>query len=787
MVNGKLFWQTRMRFWSILVAAPLAAALSAYAASGQKPMPTRPASAFGQIASPPATPATVSSNASGTNGGAAGRGAANAVELVPGPEDARIARLTAHLLARFHYRQQLPDASISKKFLDQYLNTLDPWHLIFLQTDIDEFERYRTVLGELVFKEGDLQPAFVIFKRYLERFDQEVAFVRETLAAEKFVFEGHEHYPLSRRKAPWPKDKTEARSMWRERLRFEYLQEKLNKKKPDEIADTINRRYAQSQRFLKESDHNDLLGYFLTAFARAYDPHSDYMTGAEMDNFAIGMKLSLFGIGARLQSEDGYCKILDLVPGGPAETSKKIKPNDRIVAVAQGDQEPVDVVGMKLTKVVELIRGPKGTKVRLNIIPADAANQSLRRTVVLVRDEIKLEAQEAKAKVVEEPGITKRLIGVVELPSFYAELPRAGKTNGFKSTTVDVSRLITKLKQEKVQGLILDLRGNGGGLLDEAIRLTGLFIKQGPVVQVRDPGGRVKADDDPDPSILYDGPLVVLTSRLSASASEILAAALQDYGRAVIVGDTSTFGKGTVQELVQLDPFFQQLGLTSTNLNAGTLRVTIRKFYRANGASTQLKGVTPDIVLPSLNNYAEVGESSLPNAMDWDTIDGTKFDAVNCVQACLPELRKRSADRVAHDPDYAYLQEEIARYRKTLPDKTISLNEAERRKEKDELDARQKARKNQLRALADPGRKVFELTLKTVDLPGLPPPLLKTNVLLAATFKAGTNTEDLESKTDEADPPEPDITLAETERILLDLISLTTAKPTLTGITTVTE
>jgi carboxyl-terminal processing protease len=440
---------------------------------------------------------------------------------------------------------------------------------------------------------------------------------------------------------------------------------------------------------------------------------------------------------------------------------------------------------MKLTKVVELIRGPKGTKVRLNIIPA--ADQSLRRTVVLVRDEIKLEAQEAKAKVVEEPGITKRLIGVVELPSFYAELPRAGKTNGFKSTTVDVSRLITKLKQEKVQGLILDLRGNGGGLLDEAIRLTGLFIKQGPVVQVRDPGGRVKADDDPDPSILYDGPLVVLTSRLSASASEILAAALQDYGRAVIVGDTSTFGKGTVQELIQLDPFFQQLGLTSTNLNAGTLRVTIRKFYRANGASTQLKGVTPDIVLPSLNSYAEVGESSLPNAMDWDTIDGTKFDAVNCVQACLPELRKRSTDRVAHDSDYAYLQEEIARYRKTLADKTISLNEAERRKEKDELDARQKARKNYLRALADPGRKVFELTLKTVDLPGLPPPVVFTNNVVAASAKAGTNTDDLESKADEAGPPEPDIALAETERILLDLISLTTAKPTLTGITTVTE
>jgi len=593
------------------------------------------------------------------------------------PEEGKIASFTARILQQNHYLQQPFDKGVSSKFLDTYLNALDPQHIYFLQSDLREFEKYRDSLDDLTIRKADVSPANIIFLRFFERFEQQVAYVNGLLKSEKFDFNGNERFTPNRRTLPRPANLEEAQKLWRERLRFEYLQEKLNNEKPDEIVKIITRRYARVERSFKDFDNDDVFQTYLSALTHVYDPHSDYMGKSAFDSFNIQMRLSLFGIGALLRSEDGYCKIQELMPG-PAMKSKQMKVNDKIIAVAQGTNLPVDVVDMKLNKVVELIRGPKGSEVRLTVIPADATDPSMRKVVSLVRDEIKLEDQESKARVIDLPDAAGKpaRLGVIDIPSFYADLE--SRKADHKSTTSDVARLLKKLKEEKVAGVILDLRRNPGGSLEEAIKLTGLFIKKGPVVQVKNPTGEIEVDEDEDPSVLYDGPLVVLTSRFSASASEIVAGALQDYGRALIVGDSSTHGKGTVQSLIQLGPVLRQYGLNLTN-NPGALKLTIRKFYRANGSSTQLEGVKPDVILPSINNYAEVGEGSLENPLVWDTVPTTKFDKVNLIPPVLPELRKRSLERVAADPDYNFVRQEIERFKKAQADKTLSLNEAERR------------------------------------------------------------------------------------------------------------
>ncbi|MCX6904022.1 MAG: carboxy terminal-processing peptidase [Verrucomicrobia bacterium] len=926
---------------------------------------------------------------------------AGSVRLVPGPDDGKIARVVSTILRQSHYSQLPFDAEMASKFLDRYLDALDPAHLLFLQADLDEFNRWRNTLDDMTLRLGDITPGLAIFNRFLARYEQHVNYMvgpamftqedikslpslasklkqsqdkvsqyltsrfseptlktladftaagaeavalekallkefneiiqgqpiyekqrfagvelseacrklieenpqgemlvrlnrqllEEAYAAElakspglllteKFAFDGNDRYLLNRRDQPRPRNLEEARQVWRERIRYEYLTEKLNMGRPqevaqavleklqkkkaedilasirasrekkeklkkekeaatstapgtnenstvkpetkvynditsalkgklgdekadqiadlvekrltkeapeeiakaiaakmerenaDEIVKIITRRYLRQWRMLKEFDSDDVLQIYLTSLARAYDPHSEYMAKPSADNFNISMKLSLFGIGALLRSEDGYVRIEQLMPG-PAMKSKKMKPNDKIIAVAQGTNEPVYVVDMKLNKVVELIRGPKDTEVRLTIIPADAADQSTRKVVSLIRDEIKLEDQEAKAKIIEitehvQGDIITNRLGIIDLPSFYADLN--SRKAGRKSTTTDVGRLLAKLKQENVKGVVLDLRRNGGGALEEAINLTGLFITNGPVVQVRDFDGRVTVDSDNDPEIAYDGPLVVLTSRFSASASEILAAALQDYGRALVVGDISTHGKGTVQSLLELKPVVRPI---STN-ELGSLKYTIRKFYRINGSSTQLKGVTPDIVLPSVNNYADVGESALTNALAWDTIRKADYEAVNLIAPCLDELRKRSADRLEKDKDFAFLRQEIERYKKTKDDKTVSMNEAERIKEKKDNEARAEARKKELKNRSELEFKTYDITLKLVDQPGLPPPTVRTNGVASKEAKPTGHPVDPSLDEEEKDDttPAPDITLEETKRILLDLIAL---------------
>lgn len=749
--------------------------------------------------------------------------------LEAGSNDWRIANITSQALEHRQYLQMPFDAKVSSKFFDMYINTLDPQHIHFLQSDVDEFEHYRTHLGDMILKNGDTSPAYVIFNRLMQRIQEQAVYVNELLADDSFDFTNTERVLLNRKNASRPKDIEEAQQVWRDRVRSEYLQEKLNKESPEElgrmmlnrhtpeeyattmrdfrndIVKVISRRYARTLRNWREWESDKVLETYLTSLAHVYDPHSDYYDKADMENFAISMSLQLFGVGAELTiDDDGYCKINKLTPGGPAINSKKLKANDRIVAVAQGDHEPVDVVDMPLTKTVDLIRGPKGTEVRLTVIPADAIDPSTRVTVSLIRDKIKLQDQRAKADLIELPGSNGQntRLGVIDLSSFYSSGPLMGDGNQSEaiSTTQDVDKLLTKLKKEHVDGIILDLRHNGGGSLEEAINLTGLFIKDGPVVQIKDPGpnGEIRVESDRDPRVQYDGPLIVLTSRLSASASEILAGALQDYGRALLVGDASTHGKGTVQSLDYLTNFLQRAALNSLSpddqASLGALKLTTRKFYRASGSSTQLKGVVPDIILPSvLDYYPEVGESSLENPLPWDTIDSANYDKVNRVQPYLPELERRSAHRVAEDKDYAYVREDIEKIKKVVADKTVSLNEQQRLTEKESDDVRARAREKELKSRKHTDETIYPITLKDADRPGLPAPL-KRNIVAdntssstnspASATSAGHGSaasdilaaadDDSNPKASDPDdaPPEDRAPLEEAEHILVDYISL---------------
>jgi carboxyl-terminal processing protease len=688
------------------------------------------------------------------------------------------------ILLQSHYVQQPLDKDVSAKLVDRYLDVLDNLRLHFTQEDLAEFEIYKANAAEAIRKEGDTKAAREIFTRFLERVRQRATYVAELLETDTFEFDGNDRYNPNRKGAERPRDMDEARQLWRQRLRYEVLQEKLNNEKPEEIASKIARRYARLLKVYGDLDNADLFELYLSSLTHVYDPHSDYMGKSSLDSFSIGMNLSLFGIGALLRDEDGYCTIMELMPG-PAQKSGLIKPKDRIIAVAQAGEEPVDVVDMPLKKVVELIRGPKGTKVTLTMIPAEAADPSSRRVVALERDEIKLEDQQAKAKIIDLPtGEEKSVrLGIIDLPSFYATFDRVADAEP-RSTTVDVAKLLRKLKREGVEGIILDLRRNGGGSLEEAINLTGLFIKEGPVVQVRDYRGKIMVDRDTDPTVLYDGPLVVLTSRFSASASEILAGALQDYGRALIVGDSSTHGKGTVQSLIRLDrPEFG-----SRVQNPGALKLTIRKFYRASGASTQLKGIVPDIILPSPNNYAEVGEAALDNPLPHDYIRSAEFDKLNLVEPILAELQQRSNERIKTDQDFLYLQEDIDQFRKIIADRSVSLNMQQRLKEKEEAAARQKARQAELKARADTREITYEITLKNVDEPGLPDPAPTTAQTAKSARSSGAASPDSanvgssseESHGDESSElieGEPkahgiDATMKEARRIVADLISL---------------
>jgi len=716
--------------------------------------------------------------------------------LKPGPNDARIAHVAARLLEEFHYSQRQMDEALSEKFFDGYIDSLDPRHENFFQSDLAEFDIYRTNLDKLTLEHGtaDLTPAFAVYDRYAERIQQHDAYVADLLKHDKFKFNADEKIVLDRRHAPFPKDLAEAESLWQQRLRYEYLQEKLSReitetnddflvKLPSdaakEIPATLERHYQWNLHMTTNWDSDGVLQAYLNGLCHAYDPHSDYMSAPHAQDFSIGMNLSLFGIGAQLGEDDGYCTIRSLVPGGPAAKSRQVNEKDRIVAVAQGGRPPVDVVDMDLEKVVQQIRGPKGTEVRLTLSPGP--DHTTRKVVTLIRDEIKLEDSEAKAKLVEFPD--GKRIGVIDLPSFYAtvNLGNASQTTP-KSTTADVTKLINRLKAEKVSGIVIDLRSNPGGSLEEAIKFTGLFIKSGPVVLARNPDNQVQVDSDPDPEQLYDGPLAVMINRFSASAAEIAAAALQDYGRALIVGDISTHGKGTVQDLNPLKPYMLSADSGGSN-DPGTIKITIRKFYRVSGASTQLKGVEPDIVLPDVLNYStQVGEVSLENPLPWDTIQPASYEKFNLVQPWLAALKARSDGRIATNQDFIYVKQDIDQFVKMQADKTASINEHETLKERERVFRQGQARDAERSARKTEGVKVYEITVKNSGLPGLMEAGAQTNTVTAASNvgsntvatagSTATGTNAVKSAAAKKSPPPFDPMLDETQRILLDYIAL---------------
>src|SRR2546430_346359 len=625
-----------------------------------------------------------------------------------------IAMSVGRLLEEGHYTRQKLTEDVSRKFLQTYLEMLDFSHLFFTQKDVDELNaKYgSSMAGDVLL--GNLKPAFDIYALYTNRVDDRAAKIKELLK-QPIDFKGNATVELSRQKSSWPKDEAEADQLWRGRISNELLQEHLSEHPIEPAPQLVARRYDRLARNVHEEDRDEQIKLFLDALAQAYDPHSEYLSKADMKNFSINMGLSLVGIGAMLRSEDGYAKIESLVPGGPAQVDGRLKVGDRITAVAQGQADYVDVREMRLDKVVEMIRGKKGTRVRLLAIPADATDPSRRKNVELVRDEIKLKDQEARADIIirkDENGDPIKL-GWLTLPSFYADMDKHQK-----STTRDVLALLKRLKKENIAGLVVDLRRNGGGSLEEALSLTGLFLKSGPVVQTKDYNGYIRISSDPDNGIAYTGPLVVLISRQSASASEIFAAALQDYGRAVIVGDKNTFGKGTVQTILPIGRFASLLGSHSDE--DGALKLTIQKFYRVAGGSTQRHGVASDIILPSLSDLPEFGEGALKNALPYDEVAKAKYTKWSDSHSLfIDQLRRRSEERIKGDPEFHYVMEDIDRLRHKLDENRISLNEDLRKKELQDDKLRKETRSKDRLARNQEEPQIYRVTLDTVDKPNL--------------------------------------------------------------------
>jgi carboxyl-terminal processing protease len=629
----------------------------------------------------------------------------------------QVAITVAKLLEQAHFTRQKLDGSMSRKVLDSYLESLDYTKLFFTQEDIDNIhQKYDGTLDQDLIV-GNVQPARDIYTTFKERVESRAAKIRK-LVNDNFSFKSTRAVALDRRKEPWPANEQDADNLWRDRIEGELLQEKLNKFAIDPGPKSVAKRYDQLVKNLEERDDNDVLQLFLNAVAQTYDPHSEYLGKGDLESFEINMRLSLTGIGAELRVEDGYAKIERLIPGGPAQMSGKVSVGDRIAAVSQAKDNFVDVVDMKLEKVVELIRGKKGSTVRLQIIPADTSDPSKRKVVELVRDNVKLTEQEAKAELIDRvlPDGTTQKLGWITLPSFYQDMERS-RTG--KSTSRDVAALIKRLDQEGIQGLVIDLRRNGGGSLDEAIKMTGLFITQGPVVQVKESGGDIEVLKDRDPAVAYNGPLIVLVNKLSASASEIFAAALQDYGRAVIVGDSSTFGKGTVQTLLELGRFIPLLG--GSGNDAGALKLTVQKFYRVAGGSTQLHGVSSDVILPSLSDNSEIGESALEHPLAYDEVEPAAIDvANNHKQLYIDDLKKRSGNRIAQDQSFQDIVADVKELKDRLKSNRLSLNEKTRREQLDKDNAqKQKEQTDEKKMETQVHDRRFELTLADVDKPQL--------------------------------------------------------------------
>jgi len=599
------------------------------------------------------------------------------VELTPEPEYGEITQNIIRQLTRNHYAEIVFDDTFSSEMLDSFIETLDGARMYFTQDDINEFETYRTRLDDLL-TDGDVGFGYLIFNRYRERLMERLIYSLKRIEEDpsEFDFTLDEHIIVDRSEEPWPASESDLTEIWRKRVKSNVLSMKLDddEKALADIREELSDRYRSQLSQVLKTNGLDVYQRYMDAMTTTFDPHTQYYAPRAAENFNMSMRLSLEGIGAVLTTEDEYTKVVSIVSGGPADMGGELQPSDRISAVAQGDMPFVDVVGWRVDDVVQLIRGEKGSVVRLNVIPASSESGLESKVISITRDTVKLEEQSAAKEIVEVTynGEVHK-IGVIELPTFYIDFEALQRRDpDYRSSTRDVRVLLEELKAEGVEAVVVDLRRNGGGSLSEANSLVGLFIRRGPTVQVRDADGNNIVQGDPDPEVVYDGPLAVLVNRLSASASEIFAGAIQDYQRGVVLG-SQTFGKGTVQELIPLGD--------------GQMKITRAKFYRISGESTQHKGVTPDIVFPDLYDTAEdIGESALPTALPWDTIEANYYQPYNDLKAILPSLVTRHEERLADNPDFNFIEAQIQRALENREENQLSLNEQELLAEREEAD-----------------------------------------------------------------------------------------------------
>lgn len=611
------------------------------------------------------------------------------VKLKPKPIYGKEAMAIANILDNYHYRKIKLSDSLSSSILDAYCTELDNSKLYFLESDIKSFEKFRFIIDDQT-RAGSVQPAYEIYNIFKLRYKERMDFAINKLIKNEFDYSSDEYYESDREKSPWASSVAELDDLWRKAIKNQALSLKLAGKKQPEIYETLKKRYERSLKSILQFTSEDVFNTYMNAITEAYDPHTNYLSPKATDLFNQQMRLSFEGIGALLQIENDYVKVANIIPGGPAEKSNKIHNNDYIIGVAQGlEGDMVDVVGWRIDEVVKLIKGPKNTAVRLSLLPTETGISGPSKEITLIRDKIKLEDQAAKKTTYKFNSNGRELkFGVITLPSFYMDFEAYQKGDpDYRSTTRDVKRLIDSLKKEGVSGIAIDLRNNGGGSLSEAIDLTGLFIKNGPVVQVRNSDNKVQLGEDDDNQVFYSGPLVVLTNRFSASASEIFAGAIQDYRRGVIVGE-STYGKGTVQTVLDLKKFIQD------KENVGDLKLTFQKFYRVTGSSTQNKGVTPDVNLPSAFDAKQYGESSNASALPWDVISSASFQKSGEVnEKILAAINKNYQERLKTDLLLKKYIADTEDLKKNLSISKVSLNEAKRKSEM--LEAASKKPKNE--------------------------------------------------------------------------------------------
>ncbi len=671
----------------------------------------------------------------------------NHVVLKPSMEQRYATNLVTRFLTNWHYKDTALDDALSAKIFDKYIELLDPNRAYFTDSDIYFLKRHKKHLDDAL-THYETGPAFEIFNVYVERVAERMEYSHKLLEGE-FDFTIEEEYSFDRSEADWLKDKADWQDLWRKRIKNDYLRLKLTGKEPEAIVSTLTDRYNNMERRIMELNEEDVFQFFMNSVTQSIEPHTSYLSPRNSANFEITMKLSLEGIGALLERQTEYTGIARVVAGGPADLDGRLQIGDRIIGVAQGLQGKMeDVIGWRLDDVVDLIRGPKDSVVRLEVLPADAGVDAQSTVIDLVRNEVKLEEQAAKSSIIDVPrGDEIVKIGLIDVPVFYLDFAgRQQNRPDYRSSTRDVKNLIIDLKKEGVEGIIIDLRNNGGGSLLEATTLTGLFIDQGPVVQVRDSRGRISVERDTDPGMTWQGPMAVLVNRYSASASEIFAGAIQDYGRGLILGEP-TFGKGTVQNLIDLDDYS---GSESSQL--GQLKLTMAQFFRVNGNSTQNLGVTPDIIFPYAGNSADYGESSLDNALPFSKIDPATYEPAGDLHSITDVLDFRYDMRISQNAEFAYLLADIEEYNSHADRVTISLVESVRRTEMEAGEAKAARRKQERKELAENGG--MDVISPTRDL----------------SEESDSVSDDPEAEED--DDEQIDLLLNEAARVVSDLIEL---------------